>query len=144
MVQSGQTAESLPTDWTQCFIYLPGARGLISWVHNETLLIHFQLAIVCVDQDADFACVAPLSDVLFSFTFDDFLDICVLQPFRSELFNPLGQLVGVTNRQQIRLQLWPKSGKYLRLFEGFGHASTRGLIHKIHVSVERRGHHRLR
>ena len=144
MVQGGQTAKSLSTDWTQCVIYLPGARGLISRVHNETLLIHFQLTVVCIDQDADFACVAPLADVLFSFTFDDFLDICVLQPLRPELFNPLGQLVSVTNRQQIRLQSWPKNWQYLRLFEGFGHASTRGLIHKIHVSVERRGHHRLR
>ena len=89
MVQSGQTAKSLPTDWTQCVIYLHGTCGLISWVHNETLLIHFQLAVVCIDQDADFACVAPLADVLFSFTFDDFLNLYVLQSLRSELFNPL-------------------------------------------------------
>ena len=99
MVQSGQTAKSLPTDRTQCVIYLPGARGLISWVHDKTLLIHFQLAVVCIDQNAYFACVAPLADVLLSFTFDDFLDLCVLQPLRPELFNPLGQLVSVTNRQ---------------------------------------------
>ena len=121
MVQGGQTAKSLPTDWTQCVIYLPGARGLISWVHDETLLIHFQLAVVCIDQDAYFACVAPLADVLLSFTFDDFLDLCVLQPLRPELFNPLGQLVSVTKRQQIRLQSWPKKWENTYVFlKGLG------------------------
>ena len=90
MLQSGKTAKSLPTDWTHWVISLPRARGLISWVHNETLLICLQLAVVCIDQDADFACVAPLADVLLSFALDDFLDLCVLQSLRPELFNPLG------------------------------------------------------
>ena len=70
------------------------ASGLIPRIHLHTLLICFLLAIVCIDQNTDFTGIAPLPNVLVSFTPDDLVNLSVLQPLGSEFFDPLGHLVG--------------------------------------------------
>ena len=75
---------------------------LVSWVEVQ-LLARQSGVIVTVNQNSDLACVAPLTDVLFSLAFDDLLDLLVGQPLLLKLVDPLrhfvteGLLVGLWN-----------------------------------------------
>ena len=111
------------------------ASGLIPRIHLHTLLVCFLLAIVCIDQNTDFTGIAPLPNVLVSFTPNDLVNLSVLQPLRSEFFDPLGHLVGKPiSRRITKMKIRSvKESVYLRLLERLWHARASGLLQKRHV-----------
>ena len=72
---------------------ITGLWSLVSWFHSQLLI--GLLIVVVVNQNADLACVAPLSDVLGGLTFQDLTDLLILEALLTELVNPLRQLVAI-------------------------------------------------
>ena len=81
---------------------------LVSWVEMQ-LLARQSRVIVTVNQDSDLACVAPLSDVLFSLALDDLRDLLVGQPLLLKLIDPFRHFV----TERLLVGLWDPTAGWL-------------------------------
>ena len=72
---------------------------LCARLHHKLLPLALVIVVV-IDQDADFARVAPLVDVLTGLTLNDLGNLCVREALRSKLRDPLRQLVLVPLHRQ--------------------------------------------
>lgn len=68
---------------------------LIARLHLE-FISHLLLVVIPIEQHADLAMVAPLTDVLFSLALDDVVDLYFGHAFGPEFVDPFRQFVRVT------------------------------------------------
>ena len=92
LLKSRKALELAATSSLGALLLSHDTRCLCARLHDELFSLAL-VVVVVIDQDSDFAGVAPLVDIPTGLTLNDLRDLCVSQTLGSEFCDPLRQFV---------------------------------------------------